>query len=256
MKLGRRAAAATEEPDDRSMSLVEHLSELRMRIVKCVVAVVVGMIAVYFLYNPIYRFATQPYCDSIAGTRQESCDLYFFGLVEGFSLRLRVSMYLGVLAALPVILWQFWKFIAPGLYKRERRYAFGFVGSSLALFALGATLAYFTLAKMFQWLIQAAGEGVIQNRAEDYFRLLTLMVIAFGVGFEFPLVLAVAQAVGLVTPDQLAAKRRHAMVGIVAVVAMLTPGGDPISLVALSIPLALFYEASIWVGRALLKRRA
>ncbi|MCL4166354.1 UNVERIFIED_CONTAM: hypothetical protein GTU68_055179, partial [Idotea baltica] len=185
-----------------------------------------------------------------------SCDLFFFGLVEGFSLRLRISLYLGVLLALPVILWQFWKFIAPGLYKTERRYAVAFVASSLALFTLGATLAYFTLSKMFQWLIDASGEGVIQNRAEDYFRLLTLMVAAFGVGFEFPLVLAVAQAVGLVTPDQLADKRRHAIVGIVAVVAMLTPGGDPISLVALSLPLVVFYEAAIWVGRAFVKRRA
>jgi len=239
-----------------TMSLLEHLAELRTRLVKCSAAVLVGAVVVYVFYNQIFDFATAPYCEAIEGTRQESCDIVFLGLVEGFAIRLRIALYLGIIAALPVILWQLWRFIAPGLYKKEKRYAVAFVGSSLVLFLLGATLAYVSLPAMFNWLINAAGEGRIENRAEDYFRLLTLMVVAFGVGFEFPLVLTVLQMVGVVTPDKLAEVRRYAFVGVVVVVAAITPGGDPISLVALSLPLWIFYEMSIWIGRAFRRRRA
>ena len=247
--------SAGEGSASGTMSLMEHLGELRTRLVRVSAAIIVCGIVVYILYNPIYRFATAPYCDAIEGTRQNQCDLVFLGLVEGFTTRLRVSLYLGMVMAFPVILWQLWRFIAPGLYKKERRYAMLFVGCSIVLFTLGAALAYISLPKMFEWLIDAAGEGRIENRADDYFRLLTLMVVAFGVGFEFPLLLIALQIVGVLHPDQLARVRRHAIVGIVIVVAVITPGGDPISLFALSIPLTIFYEMSIWIGRAIVRRR-
>lgn len=241
--------------DTATMSLLEHLAELRTRLVRSSAAVIVGAVVVYVFYNPIFSFATRPYCEAIEGTRQESCDIVFLGLVEGFTIRLRIALYLGIVAALPVILWQIWRFVAPGLYKKEKRYALAFVASSTLLFLLGAALAYISLPKIFEWLIDAAGQGRIENRAEDYFRLLTLMVFAFGIGFEFPLLLTVLQMIGVVTPDKLASVRRYAIVGIVIVVAAITPGGDPISLGALSIPLVIFYELSIWIGRAFRRRR-
>ena len=240
--------------DGATMSLMEHLGELRNRLVKCSAAVIVAAVVVYIFYNPVFRFATAPYCRAIEGTRQKSCDIVFLGLVEGFTIRLRIALYLGVVGALPVLLWQLWSFIAPGLYRKEKRYALAFVVSSLLLFLLGATLAYVSLPKMFEWLIDASGQGRIENRAEDYFRLLTLMVVAFGVGFEFPLLLTALQMIGVVTPDKLASVRRFAIVGIVIVVAVITPGGDPISLTALSVPLIIFYECSIWIGRAFRRR--
>ncbi len=244
------------ESTDATMSLMEHLAELRSRLIKCVVAVVVCAIVVYFFNNQIYNFATKPYCDAISGTNQTNCDLVFLGLLEGFGLRLKIATYLGIFFASPIILWQIWRFIAPGLYKKERRYAVAFVASSTALFALGAVIAYYSLAAMFQWLIQNGGGGVYQNRAEDYFSLLAIMILAFGIGFEYPLLLVVLQIVGLVTPSKLAQYRRHSMVGVVAIVAVVTPGGDPISLAALSIPMIVFYEISIWIGRAIVRRRA
>lgn len=255
-RLGGAPGEGDERDDAATMSLLEHLAELRNRLIKVAIAILIGGVLVYVFYGPIYRFATEPYCDAIRGTRQKQCDLVFLGLVEGFTTRLRVSLYLGGVVALPIILWQLWRFIAPGLYKKERRYATLFVGSSLTLFGLGASLAYISLPKMFEWLIDAAGGGRIENRADDYFRLLSLMVVAFGVGFEFPLVLIALQMIGLVQPDQLARFRRQAIVGIVTLVAVITPGGDPISLTALSVPLVIFYEISIWIGRALLRRRA
>ena len=241
---------------DGSMSLMDHLRELRNRLFKCALASVVGMVIVYFLYDPLYEFLTDPYCKAIKGTAQTSCELNFFDLTSPFATQLRISAYVGILIASPVIFWQLWRFIAPGLYRNEKRYAVSFVASSVVLFMLGAALAFYSLPAIFQWLINQAGTATLLPKAEDYFSLMALMVFAFGLSFEFPLLLLVLQLIGVVTPAKLASVRRHAIVGIVGVVAVVTPGGDPISLFALSIPLCIFYEASIWIARLMLGRRA
>lgn len=246
---------ASATADSSTMNLIDHLRELRGRLVKCVIAVGIAMVVMYLFYVPIFRFASEPYCSAVKGTRQANCDLYFHGLLDGFLLRLQVAGYLGLVVALPVIAWQLWRFIAPGLYKNEKRYAIGFVAASTFLFACGAVLAYLTLPPMFQWLINSGGPGFYQNRADDYFHLLALMIVAFGVSFEFPLLLVVLQIVGILDNSVLRKYRRHSLVGIVFVVAVVTPGGDPISLLALSIPLYLFYELSIVFGRVLTRRR-
>jgi sec-independent protein translocase protein TatC len=171
-------------------------------------------------------------------------------------MQLRVSAYVGILIALPVIFWQLWRFVAPGLYQKEKRYAIAFVASSVVLFLLGAALAWYSLPKIFEWLVDQAGDALVQTKVDEYMSLLALMVFAFGLSFEFPLILLALQLMGVVSPDTLAGVRRHAIVGIVAVVAIVTPGGDPVSLFALSIPLCIFYEASIWIARLMLGRRA
>jgi sec-independent protein translocase protein TatC len=252
---GRGRRRRVPSSPDGSMSLMEHLRELRNRLFKCALAIFVCAFVLYFFYGHIYKFATAPYCDAIKGTNQKSCQLVFLDLVSPFATKLRVTTYLGVLVALPVIFYQLWRFIAPGLYRTEKRYALSFVISSVLLFAMGAVLAYVSLPKIFQWLLNQGGEAVIQAKAEDYFSLLALMIVVFGLSFEFPLLLLVLQLIGVVKPDTLAHYRRHAIVGIVTVVAIVLPGGDPISLFALSIPLCLFYEASIWIARLLLRRR-
>jgi len=238
------------------MSLMDHLRELRNRLFKIALAVLVCGIVVYFFYDSVYDFATKPYCKAIGNTARGSCKLLFLDLTSPFALKLRISTYVGILLALPVIFWQLWRFIAPGLYKNEKRYAVAFVSSSVILFGLGAALAYYSLPSIFQWLINQAGDAEIQSQAEKYFSLLALMVAAFGLSFEFPLLLIALQLVGILKPAQLAKVRRQAICGIVFVVAIVTPGGDPISLFALSIPLCLFYEASIWIARLMLGRRA
>ena len=238
------------------MSLMDHLRELRNRLFKCALAVFVAGIVVYFFYDRLYDFLVHPYCEAIKNTPQKSCKLVFLDLTSPFATQLRLSAYGGVIIATPVLFWQLWRFIAPGLYKNEKRYAIVFVASSVVLFLMGAALAYYSLPKIFEWLINQAGTADIQNKAEDYFSLLALMVFAFGLSFEFPLLLLALQLVGIVSPDKLASVRRHAIVGIVTVVAVVTPGGDPISLFALSIPLCIFYEASIWIARLMLGRRA
>lgn len=245
------------EGDAAQMTLMDHLRELRNRIVKCVIAVVVGAIAGWFFYERIFRFMTHPYCQSVKGT-DRSCQLYFTDLLAGFLLHLKVSTYGGLLLALPVILWQLWRFITPGLYRNERRYALAFVSTSLALFALGATLAYITLPPMIAWLVDNSGPTELVSQittADRYFWLAAMLMVGFGIGFEFPIVLVALQIVGILDNKVLRSYRRHAVVGIVALVAVITPGGDPISLIALSIPMYLFYEAAILIGWLIARRR-
>lgn len=240
------AAAA----DNSAMTMMEHLKELRSRVVKCGLAVAVLAVVAFFVYDHIYDFLTAPYCRAV-----DECNFVFLDLTSPFATRLRVSGYVGLIAAAPIIFYQLWAFIAPALYRKEKRYAISFVGGSVFLFLMGAALAYISLPAIFEWLASQAGDAEIQNRVEQYFSLLAVMVIAFGVSFEFPLLLVVLQLIGLVKPSTLAQYRRYSIVGIATFVAVVTPGGDPVSMAVLSIPLYIFYESSIWIGRIIVRRK-
>ena len=162
----------------------------------------------------------------------------------------------GIALAMPVILCQFWRFITPGLYKHERRMAIPFVASALVLFALGASLAYLTLPKALGFLRDVGGSELTEIYSPvKYITLILYMMLAFGIGFEFPIVLIFAQMAGLVTPEQLASGRRWAIVIIFVAVAVLTPSGDPYSQIMLSLPMVLFYEAAILIGRLMRRRK-
>ena len=249
-------SAARTSPE-QGMTLVEHLTELRTRLIICVIAVALGMLAGFILYEQIFDVLIRPYHDiadkheTIGGGRLLQTDP-----LEGFSIRMRTSAYAGIAFAMPVLLWQIWRFVSPGLYSNEKRYAVPFVLSALVLFALGATLAYFTLPRAFDFLIEIGGEGFVTGyTAGKYFRLITYMMLAFGVGFEFPIVLIFFQMAGILETDTLRRGRRFAIVGICILVAVITPSGDPISMLMLSVPMCIFYEASIHIGRLLTRRR-
>lgn len=247
------AGAALEDGDEQPrMTLVEHLAELRTRLFRCVIAVVVGGIVCWALYNQILDFLVQPYCD----IRKGDCQLYVTDPLEGFRTRLQIAGYGGIALAMPVILWQLWRFITPGLYKHERRYAIPFVVSALTLFVMGAGLAFWTLPKALAFLIDIGGSDLqeIYSPAK-YLSLILKMMLAFGIGFEFPILLIFAQMAGLVTPEKLASARRWAIVLIFVLVAVLTPSGDPYSLFVLSIPMIAFYEIAILVGKLMRRRR-
>lgn len=252
----KRRPKGAEAAEASQMSLMDHLRELRSRLIKVVLSIAVLSVAAYFLYHPIFRFFTNPYCRSLEDA--EECRFYLTDIVAGFALRMKVAGYAGMLGSLPVILWQLWRFIMPGLYKNERRYTVAFVGSSLLLFALGAGLAYWTIPEAIKWLTDAAGpaDQIAEIPSPDrYFWFTALMMVAFGVGFEFPLLLVALQMVGVLDNQTLRRLRRHAAVVITAVVAVLTPGGDPISLIVLSIPMYLFYELAILLGWLFQRRR-
>ncbi len=241
--------------DDGRMPLLEHLSELRDRLVKIAIAVVVGVFAGWFLYPYIFDLLLDPYCDLTADD-PENCLLLQTEPLEIFSVRIRIAGYAGVALAMPVILWQVWRFITPGLHPHEKKYAIPFVVTALVLFVLGGSLAYYTLPKALDFLVNIGGDGfVTQFRPAPYFQLVTYMMLAFGIGFEFPIVLVFLQLVGVLSAQALKQFRRYAIVGIVILVAVITPSGDPYSLAILSIPMYLFYEISILVGLLLTRKR-
>jgi sec-independent protein translocase protein TatC len=251
-------STAERASPEQGMTLVEHLTELRTRIIICVVAVALGVIAGFILYPQIFDVLIRPYKD-IADNHPTIGDgrLLQTDPLEGFSIRMRTSLYAGIAFAMPVLLWQIWRFVSPGLYANEKRYAVPFVVSALLLFVLGATLAYFTLPRAFDFLINIGGEGFVTGyTAGKYFKLVTYMMLAFGVGFEFPIVLIFFQMAGIVETDTLRRARRFAIVGICILVAVITPSGDPISMLMLSVPMVVFYEIAILVGSFIGKRQA
>lgn len=251
-------ASLAMHTDDGRMSLVEHLTELRDRIIKIVLAVVVGMVISFILYPQIFDFLLEPY-KQVAQGGQTLGDgkLLILDPLEGFGVRMKLAAYGGIALAMPVILWQIWQFVTPGLYPHERKYAVPFVLSALALFLLGAGLAYYTLPRALQFLVQIGGNELVTAFAPSkYFTLITYMMLAFGIGFEFPILLIFLQMAGILGVASLRRFRRYAIVGICILVAVITPSGDPISMLMLSVPMVLFYEVSIIAGRVIERRRA
>lgn len=244
------------EDDDSEgrMSLVSHLIELRSRLVKSVLAVIVGAVLAWIFYPQIFDLLINPYCNTVQDGKE--CALYQTDPLEGFSVRLKLAGYGGIALAMPVILWQVWRFVTPGLYDHEKRYAIPFVASAVTLFVMGASLAYYTLPQALGFLVNVGGEDLEQIFSPaKYFQLITYMMLAFGIGFEFPILLIFLQLAGILSSDRLRSWRRYAIVGIVVVVAVITPSGDPYSLMVLSIPMYLFYEVSILIGRLIGRKK-
>ena len=238
------------------MTLMEHLTELRQRIIKSVVAVGMGGVVCFIFYNQIFDALVKPYCDALENLDAEQdilgeCVLVLREPLEGFSLVLTVAAYGGVMLAIPVILWQLWQFVVPGLYPHEKKYAIPFVFTGVMLFFLGAGLAYWSIPRALDFLFNFGGDNVAPFLGPGpYLAFIIKMLVGFGLGFQFPLILVLLQLIGVVTSTQLRSGRRYAAVGIVVLVAILTPSGDPGTLLALSIPMYFFYECAIIFGWA------
>ena len=249
-----RRKAAADEP----MTLTEHLAELRSRIIRAVLAVAIGMVVVLAFYDPVLRFLRRPY-DSVCRRRPDlvtNCDLFSLGPLDGFNARLKIALWGGIIIALPVILWQVWRFVVPALHRKEKRYAVPFILTSVVLFVAGGWFAYLTLDKGLEWLIAWSGSDVQQAfQINKYVALVALMIAAFGVGFEFPVLLVFLQLAGAVKPRQLIQGWRIAIVTIIVIAAVITPSGDPITLILLSVPLVVLYFVAILIGHLVVRRR-
>ena len=240
--------------DDSRMTLVEHLVELRTRVIRCAIAVAVGAVVGWFLYPHVISILLHPYSEiqSLTGGK-----LIATSPTEGFAIRLKLTMYVAIAFAMPVLLWQIWQFVSPGLYKHERRYAIPFVVSAVVLFIMGAAIAYWTLPKALEWLSSIGGSDIVPTyTADKYFQLIAYMMLAFGVCFQFPILLVFVQMAGIVKNEQLRRVWRQTVVIITIVVAVATPSNDPISMAALSIPLVIFFFAAVGVGWILERRKA
>ncbi|MEI7547041.1 MAG: twin-arginine translocase subunit TatC [Actinomycetota bacterium] len=259
MKVPFRRSAGTPKmktPDDR-MTLTQHLAELRTRVIRSLLAVVIGIIVLLAFYDQVLKFMRQPYVDLCKNNHKISCgNLQFIGPLEGFTTRLSICTYGGIIIAMPVILWQIWKFIVPALHEKEKNYAIPFILSSVFLFLLGAAVAYWTLTPALDFLISWAGKDVQANfQVSKYVSLFGLMVAAFGITFEFPVLLVFLQLVGVLTPQTLMKQWRYAVVIIFVIAAVITPSGDPYSMMALAGPMTLFYAISIVIGKVNQKRK-
>ena len=231
------------------MSLVEHLSELRRRLIISVVALALGGVVAFLLYERILDFLITPYEEVTGKTR-----LVITDPLEGFATRLKISAYGGFFLASPVVLWQLWRFITPGLHKKEKRYAIPFIVASIVLFLCGVAVAFLTFEPALRFLVGVGGDDLETFfTPSKYLNLIILMIVAFGIAFEFPILLVFLQLAGVVPSRRLRRWRRPAIVIIVAVAALITPSGDPYSLFAMAAPMYLFYEGAILVGRLLKK---
>lgn len=243
--VGARGPAGAAE-----MTWAGHLAELRRRLIISILTVGAGGISAFVLYPSILAFFVSPYCHIVPAGQH--CALYVTGPLDGISIRFRIAAWGGVVLALPVLLWQLWRFVTPGLHRHERRYAIPFVAASLVFFGLGGALAWTTFPHALRWL-SSVGGPTLQSIYDPaaYLRLIVLLIVVFGVTFELPVLLVALQAAGVVRPATLAARRRWAIVAVFAFSAVATPSSDPFSMLVLALPLCVFYELAILVGRLL-----
>jgi sec-independent protein translocase protein TatC len=242
------------------MTILEHVAELRDRLVKCFAALLVAtLVSAFVLYDRTFAFITRSYCQIPARYRittaaGQGCGLLAQSPLEGIGIRIRLSLVLGLLIAMPVIAFQVWRFVAPGLKQSEKRFAVPFAVASTLLFAGGVVVAFVTMPKAIGFLVAAGGHGLINFYAADrYLRFVLFMGIAFGLTFEFPIVLVFLSMAGVLSSAAMLRAWRPAVALIIVAAAVITPSQDPFSLFAMAIPMWIFYFAAAGVARWLIE---
>ena len=230
--------------------IMAHLGELRGRIFKAAAAVVVGSIVAFIFREWIFDLLVDPYERVTSQSK-----LSFFRPTEAFSLFMRLSLFGGLVLASPIVIYQVWAFVAPALTKREKRLAFPIVAILVVLFLSGIAFGYWSLQRGLGFIIDFGGDSLEPVIGGNFYLSFAMrFLLVFGIAFEFPVFLYAAAAVGAVGWRQLASGRRWAVLLIVTVGAVVTPSGDPLTLLLLSVPLYVFYEATIWIVRFTLRR--
>jgi sec-independent protein translocase protein TatC len=247
----RPARVQPDRSPDGRMTLGEHLQELRRRVIISILTILVFTIVAYLFHGRLMHLLTHPYCRLPVSYRLNpaKCTLYASGVLDPFRITLKISMYAGVLAASPIWLYQVWKFITPGLYTHEKRYATSFVGASVLLFAMGSAFAYLTLEKGLHFLLGYATGGLTSLLSFDsYLSFVVAMVLIFSVSFELPLAIVMLNLVGVVSAARLRRWWRGAIFGIFVFAAVATPSQDPFTMSALAIPMCLLYGIAVGIA--------
>ncbi|WOI57331.1 twin-arginine translocase subunit TatC [Palleronia sp. LCG004] len=262
--------SAGDEIDDSAAPLIEHLAELRTRLIKSVIAFTIGMIICFTVATPIFNFLTEPLCKVLA-ERGQDCDLIFISPQEGFFVAIKVSLLGGLFLAFPVIAGQMWRFVAPGLYKSERGAFLPFLIASPFMFILGAAFAFYVVTPLaydfFLGFQQFGAEGealtpevgaplsvVFQGSAQEYLNLTIKFIVSFGLCFQLPVLLTLMGKAGIVSARGLAAMRKYAVVGILVLAALVTPP-DVITQVILFVVVYGLYEISIFLVARVERKR-
>ncbi len=230
------------------MTLAEHLAEVRRRFLLSSASIIILGIVAFILYAPILRVLQEPYCRAAPN----HCSFLVTNPLDGLTLRIKIAFFGGMLFASPIVFWHVWRFITPGLKAAERRYALPFVTASFIFFGAGVTVAYFSFEHAIAFLQSIGGHSLVSYyNPNQYLGLFLLMMFIFGVTFEFPVVLVALELAHVVTPRQLLRSWRYALIAITIAAAVFTPSGDPLSMLALAIPLTAFYFLAIGVGKLL-----
>lgn len=231
----------------------EHIDELRVRILRCMWVFVGASIIAYFFREPILAYLKAPLFAVLPPEKQ---NLYFTGLFESFLNHLKVSGLAGFFLALPFIFYQFWAFVAPGMYEREKRLVAPFVAAATFFFVLGAAFAYYFVFPMaFKFMIEfGQPQDVAMITVNEYFSAIFRLLFFFGLTFEFPVVLVLMATLGIVSSDQLSKQRNFVIIGITAICAMFAPP-DALSMIMMMIPLVVFFEMSLIVIRFIEKKK-
>lgn len=246
--LGRARWPRRRAPSADAMTLAEHLAELRRRLIVSICAFVVAATVAAVFYNWFLGVLQHPYCQANAN----HCNFYVTAPLDGLSLRVQLAAFGGLVLASPVILFQLWRFITPGLRPNEKRYAVPFVTASVALFLGGCATAYLTFPHALHFLVSVGGPHLHQLLSPNsYLSLILLMMVLFGITFEFPVVLVALEVAGVVRSATLLRGWRWAVIAITVASAVFTPSSDPFSMLALAVPLVAFYFCAIGIGRLL-----
>ena len=229
---------------EEKIPINDHLEELRWRLIKCVIAVAVGFIGTYAFSDKIFNFLVSP----LVKVMPEKSQLIYTSLPEAFLTYLKVSFFSGLLLATPVILYQIWKFIMPGLYERERKYVLPFVLIATLFFFAGSSFAFYVVFPLgFQFFLGFSTDTISALPSmKEYLSLSMRLLFAFGITFELPVIMFFLAKMGLVSHTALRRQRKYAVLIVIVLAAILTPP-DVISQVLLAIPLVALYEISIWV---------
>ena len=248
----RDAASEDLGLDEARMPLTEHLRELRSRLFKSLIAFIIGSVVGWFVFHPAMSFLLRPLRSALG---DPSRPLIAIGIFDPVGLRLKVAGFLGLLFSSPVIFWQTWRFVAPGLTKRERRTTIVIVSVASILFAFGVGVAYLTAVPALGFLLKAAG-GTVDPliTADRYISFLVALSLGFGAAFEFPLALVALVALGALNSSQLLRAWRIVIVLIAVVAAVATPGQDPFSFSALFIPMTVLYLLAVGFAKFVMRK--
>lgn len=245
------------KPRDGAMTIVEHLDELRKRLLISIVAIGVGSVVGFVFYRRIFGFLLRPYREALLalppGSRPPGSlaqNLIATSPAEPFLTFLKIGLFTGFCVALPVVLYHLWRFVTPGLTSRERRLTVPFILVSLILFAAGVLFAFTVAPRGLRFLFSFGGQNLIPVLTVDrYLGFLTFLILAFGLGFELPLVLLFLAGAGVIDSTQMRHWRRWALLGTAIFAAVATPTQDPYTMLLMWVPLYLLYEGAILVAR-------
>lgn len=241
--------------DERRMTIVEHLEELRRVLMISGVAWLVATVLAFVFHAQIFDFLLRPLTQVLGKTNHITTQAIFTKPTEGLTIPIKIASIVGLIGALPVVLWQAWTFVAPGLRPVERKFVAPFIASAFLLFAAGAAFAYFVMPIGLNFLATFLGNSAVYfPDVNEYLSFLLLLVVAFGVTFELPVVVLLLGVLGVTSSRWLRARRKAIWVGIIAAALVVTPGADPYTPTALFVPLIIFFEASVLILDRVLHR--